>query len=92
MQSEQIVGWLAFGVTLIYTVLGLPLQIQKNRRNRSTAGLSLFMSVLLLCTFSVWVVYGMVKHPHDWYIVASNFPGALCVSVLLYQFWKYRNR
>ena len=92
MPSEHVVGWIAFTVTLIYTVLGLPVQIRKNMKNQSTSGLSLVMNVMLLCTFCIWVVYGLVKMPHDWYIIGSNFPGALCVSILLVQFWKYRNR
>jgi uncharacterized protein with PQ loop repeat len=92
MNSEHIAGWIAFAVTVVYTVLGLPVQIRKNRKNRSTAGLSLVMNVMLLCTFCSWVFYGLVKTPQDWYIVGSNFPGAVCVSILLAQFWKYRDR
>jgi uncharacterized protein with PQ loop repeat len=92
MNSEHVVGWIAFAVTVVYTVLGLPVQIRKNSLNKSTAGLSLFMSSALLCTFSVWVVYGMVKDPRDWYIVGSNSPGVACMSFLLFQFWKYRKR
>ena len=89
MTWEHAVGWIAFTVTVVYTALGLPVQIRKNQRNRSTSGLSLFMSIALFCTFSSWVIYGLVKCPKDWYIVGSNAPGVACMVIILYQFWKY---
>ena len=89
MKLIDVVGWIAFLITLIYTSLGLPDQIRKNHKNRSTQGLSLPLYVMLLFTFSIWVVYGSLKSPPDWYIVGSNFPGALCVIIILYQFRIY---
>ncbi len=92
MPFSESVGWAAMLITVAYTCLGLPAQIRKNADQKSTQGLSLFMNVMLLFTFSIWVVYGFTKRPIDWFIVASNFPGALCIIVILFQFWKFRPR
>ncbi len=92
MNSEHVLGWIAFAVTIVYTALGLPVQIRRNAVNRSMTGLSLFMTSALLCTFSSWVAYGLVKNPRDWYIVASNLPGVIGAAALMFQFWKYRKK
>ncbi|MBI5961486.1 MAG: PQ-loop repeat-containing protein [Chloroflexi bacterium] len=86
------VGFSAFLITVIYTCLGLPVQIRKNYRSKSTAGLSPFMILLMACAFSTWVIYGLIKSDQDWYIVGSNFPGAVFSFTILSQTWRYRSR
>ena len=90
MNLVDTIGCTALIITLTYTCLGLPAQIRKNYVNKSTAGLSLFMTIMLLLTFSSWVTYALVKSPQDWYIAGSNFPGAICVVIVLCQFRLYR--
>ena len=92
MTTEHIFGALATAITLAYTCIGLPAQVRKNTREQSTGGLSLFMYVLSFMTFFIWVVYGLVKAPRDWFIIASNFPGAVFVACILYQFRAFRGR
>jgi len=90
MSTADILGWFALVITLVYTCFGLPVQIRKNYLSKSTEGLSLFLMVALLFTFSSWVVYAAAKPDPDWYVIGSNAPGALCVLVILAQFYKYR--
>lgn len=90
MDIPNFVGWTATAITTVYTCIGLPAQIVQNHRVRSVGGLSLLMTLLLTCTFLAWVAYGLVKSPIDWFIVISNFPGAVCVVALLAQFALYR--
>lgn len=90
MSIVDIWGWIALVITVIYTCFGLPVQIYKNFKSKSTEGLSLFLMIMLLFTFSSWVVYATVKQPKDWYVIASNFPGAVCVLIILTQFVLYR--
>ena len=92
MAIVDIVGWIATVITVVYTCLGLPVQIHKNYTNKSTAGISLFLMVMLFLTFSSWVVYGLVQSPQNWFIIGSNFPGSVCVVIILCQFWAYRIR
>jgi uncharacterized protein with PQ loop repeat len=81
----DVAGFLAFLVTVAYTCLGLPSQIRKNHASGSAAGLSLVSTILMLCTFSSWLVYGLVKTQRDWYLVGSNLPGTLCALIILLQ-------
>ena len=90
IKLADVVGLVAFLITVIYTCLGMPVQIRKIYRAKSTGGLSLVTMLLMFSTFSSWVVYGLVKTEIDWYIVGSNFPGAVGVLVILGQFWFYR--
>ncbi len=89
MSIVDIWGWIALVITLIYTCFGLPVQIFKNFKHKSVEGLSLFLMIMLLFTFSSWVVYAGVKPEPDWYVIASNGPGALCVLIILGQFVIY---
>lgn len=90
MNIVDIWGWIALVITIIYTCFGLPVQIHKNYTTKSTEGLSLFLMIVLLFTFSSWVVYAAVKEPHDWYVISSNAPGAVCVLIILAQFALYK--
>ena len=91
MEVVDIVGLLALIITIIYTGFGLPVQIHKNYKAKSTKGLSLSMMILLFLTFSTWVVYGIVKMPMDWYIIISNSIGAVSGMIIISQFWAYRS-
>lgn len=90
MPLLHIIGWSVAVITLIYTALGLPMQIRKNSVNKSTSGLSLFMTLLMFLTFSSWVFYALLKS--DWYILVPNFVGGVGAMILLVQFWLYRGR
>lgn len=92
LQIVNLVGFLAFLITVTYTCLGLPVQIYKNHQSKSISGLSLTAVILLFFTFTSWVAYGWVKPEKDWFVIGSNFPGILCTVVILYQFMLYRKR
>lgn len=83
------VGLIAFLITLVYTLIGLPSQIVQNHRRRTMHGISLLMNVVLFFTFSIWSYYGALKS--DWYIVGSNVPGLVCIAAILGQFYIFRN-
>jgi uncharacterized protein with PQ loop repeat len=92
MHGAELIGWLAFSITVVYTCVGLPTQIRRNYLTRSTSGLSLFMVVVLTLTFLVWLAYGLALTPRNWFIIGSNLPGAAFVMVILAQFWLYRRK
>ena len=88
--DPQIIGTTATIITLLYTVLGLPTQIIKNNKLKSVNGISRFMSVMLLLTFTSWVIYAITKN--DYYILISNLPGAICALIILFQFYWFRKQ
>jgi uncharacterized protein with PQ loop repeat len=89
MNIIDLVGLVACIITTIYTAFGLPVQVLKNHREKSTAGLSLPMMSMAFCTFTSWVVYGFVKPIPDWYVIISNGPGVVCTALILVQFYLY---
>ena len=83
-------GTLAMISSIIYLCFGLPVQIFKNYKRKSTEGLSLFLIIFCASTLLMWSLYAWVKDPKDWYIIASNIPGLIFSIVLLFQFRVYR--
>ena len=90
MSVVNILGWIALIITVVYTAGGLPVQVRKNIADRSTAGLSFFMVVLLFMTFCSWVAYAVARR--DWYIGVANSVGAVSALIILIQFYLYRRR
>ena len=81
MEVVDLFGGNTLIFTLIYTGLGLPVQIRQNIIRRSVGSLSLFMAVLLFLTFSSWVAHGLIKR--DWFMVVPNLTGAIFALVIL---------
>lgn len=89
--AELALGYAASTAMLIYTGLGLPMQVVENVRRRSTHGLSRSMFALSFTAFVLFAAYGAVKDPVDWFLVVSNVPGALLTGTILVQFQVYRD-
>ena len=88
--DAQILGTIACGSSLLYMVFGIPTQILKVYRRKSTDGLSLFMTCTLLATTTAWVIYSIpIK---NYFIMIANVPGAIAALIILFQFWWYRGR
>jgi uncharacterized protein with PQ loop repeat len=90
MNPVDIMGWIATIVTISYTGYGLPVQLFKNYKKKSTEGLSLSMIMMMFLTFLSWVIYAAMKLPPDPYIMICNSIGALGAFLMLIQFWIYR--
>ena len=90
MNVVDTIGLGACIITTVYTSFGLPVQVYKNYKNKSVEAFSLVMTLMMLLTFTSWVVYGFVKPSPDYYVIVSNLPGAVCATLLLVQFALYR--
>lgn len=86
----DVLGCMAMMSSIVYLCFGLPVQIVKNYKRKSTEGLSLLLIVFCACTLILWSSYAWVKDPKDWYILGSNVPGCIFSLALLFQFWSYR--
>jgi uncharacterized protein with PQ loop repeat len=75
----------ALVITVVYTVLGLPMQILRNYKTKSAAGLSLFLMIIPTVSFVIWAAYGFVKAPVGWYLFIANLPGVLFGSRILFK-------
>mgnify|MGYP001590458357 FL=1 len=86
--SSQVLGVVACISSLLYMAFGLPIQIRKIYKEKTTAGLSLFMILTLFGTTTSWIVYSLTIR--DKFILIANVPGAICALIILVQFWLYR--
>jgi uncharacterized protein with PQ loop repeat len=75
MFIEDILGWMAMVSSILYLCFGLPLQIIKNYKQKSTQGLSLMLIVFCSITLVMWSLYAWYREPTDWYILGANLPG-----------------
>lgn len=91
MNTIQMLGWFALVVSVIFTAFGLPVQIVKNYKNKSTEGLSLWMFFMMFVTYLSWVLYAYAHTPPDWFIIIPNTIGMAGNIFIMWQFFIYRN-
>ncbi len=82
-------GFLASLISLTVVFYGLPIQILKNYQNRSCRGLSLELVVVTFFAYSTWSAYGLTKP--DWFLFASQTPGAILALLIILQFVRYED-
>jgi uncharacterized protein with PQ loop repeat len=90
MTTNCVLGWLASFGTIAYLSVGVPFQIHKNFRNKSTKGFSLGLVIFMIVSIVLWMAYAWTKEPKDLFILGSNLPGLLFSLILLGQFYLYR--
>ena len=90
MNTIEMLGWFALIVSVIFTSFGLPVQIVKNYKNKSTEGLSLWMFSMMFVTYLSWVLYAYAHTPPDWFIIIPNSIGMVGVLFIMWQFFIYR--
>lgn len=86
------IGLLASIAALSTSFWGLPAQIVKNFKNKSSEGLSPSLIISSTISYGLWSAYGWTKEPMDWFIIASQTPGSVLFLVLLFQLYFYRDR
>ncbi len=90
MDAAEIVGRLAFIVTVSFASVGIMAQIIKNYKAKSTEGLSFITMSMQFSCFVLWSLYGYLKK--DFNLIGANVPGCFFVGVILWQFLAYRKR
>ena len=84
---SSIFGIIAMSVSLCVVFLGLTSQIWKNHKRKTCEGLSFTLMLVTLIAYSVWAVYGLTKP--DWFLAASQTPGAILALVIIFQYLIY---
>ena len=85
-------GGAATAMGIIVALVGLPAQIVKNYKNKSTKGLSISFWLLAYINCWLWLSYGSMKAVPDWYIIIANIPFLCFASIILFQFILYRQQ
>lgn len=84
-----VIGVATTVVSILVKVIGLPDQIRKNHRRKSTAGLSVPFFVLGLVSYALWTVYGALKQ--DWVLILGQGAGMVTMGIIAWQIYRYRD-
>ncbi len=90
MTTAHVLGTLAAGASLVFVLVGLPIQILKNKKRKSCEGLALSPFLFALVSYSLWAAYGFASH--DYFLAYSQTPGSFFVLIILLQFFIYRKQ
>jgi len=83
-----IVGSIALILSILLKVVGLPDQIKKDLKRKSTEGLSTIFIILFWLTYIIWTMYGILKE--DWFITIGHGVGVVTTGIILLQIRKYK--
>ena len=76
-------------VTLLFILIGVGAQIKFNWKRKSVQGLSLTFSILAMLVPASWAWFGFLSGAVI--MGAIQALGAVVASIIIYQFWLYRN-
>lgn len=85
-----IIGTATTIVAVLVKLVGLPDQVIKNYKRKSTEGLSVPFFLLGLLSYVLWTFYGILKG--DMVVALGQGAGVLTMGIIAYQIWIYRNR
>jgi uncharacterized protein with PQ loop repeat len=86
--ASALVGSSVLLVSILSKVLGVPDQIRRNWKRKSTAGISPLVYVLSLSSYALWTLHGIMQG--DLYVVGAQSIGIFTSSSILFQMWMYR--
>lgn len=89
--NVELLGLIAAGITTIYTMFGVPSQVIKSYKRKSTEGLSFASIGTLFLGFVAWVLYALSMTEMNYYILIPNALGALGNAVILLQMISYKS-
>ena len=84
------IGFLTLVIGILVKVIGLPDQIKKNYKRKSTDGLSTPFMFLSLIAYSLWTIHGIIQK--DMILVFGQGLGIMTVGIILYQVYIYRDK
>lgn len=85
-----IVGVLTTIIGIVVKIIGLPDQIRKNLRRKSTEGLSTTFMLLSFLAYCLWTLHGLLRH--DLVLVIGQGLGILTTAIIIWQIFIYRKK
>lgn len=83
-----VIGIVTTIVSILVKVIGLPDQIYKNHKRKSTLGLSVPFFTLGFVSYALWTAYGILKQ--DWVLILGQGAGMLTMGIIAWQIYLYR--
>lgn len=93
MDKATLIGVIGAATTIVAVLVkfvGLPDQVIKNYKRKSTEGLSVPFFLLGLLSYALWTFYGILKG--DIVVALGQGAGVLTMGVIAYQIWLYRKK
>lgn len=93
MDKATLIGVIGTATTIVAVLVkfvGLPDQVIKNYKRKSTEGLSVPFFLLGLLSYALWTFYGILKG--DKVVALGQGAGVLTMGVIAYQIWLYRKK
>jgi ADP-ribose pyrophosphatase YjhB (NUDIX family)/uncharacterized protein with PQ loop repeat len=84
----EVISFLTLLVGVLVKVIGLPDQIKKNYKRKSTEGQAISFWIIAWLAYLLWWYYGVLKH--DIVIIIGQGLGVLTTGVILWQVFIYR--
>lgn len=86
----SIVGLLTLIMGIVVKVIGLPDQIRKNHKRKSTEGLSTMFMVMTFTAYSLWTLHGILRN--DPVLIFGQGVGIITSGIILGQIFIYKKR
>ena len=83
-----VVSFLTLAIGILVKVIGLPDQIKKNYKRKSTEGQATSFWVIAWLAYLLWTYYGILKN--DGVIIIGQGLGVLTTGIILWQIFIYR--
>lgn len=85
-----VIGFLTLIIGILVKIIGLPDQIRKNYKRKSTEGLSTAFMFLSLIAYLLWTIHGILQK--DLVLVFGQGLGILTTGIIIWQIFKYRKK
>ena len=83
-----VIGVLTIIFSILVKVLGIPDQIRKNFKRKSTKGLSTIFFILTLIAYSFWTIHGIIQK--DTILIIGQGAGIITTGIIVSQIILYR--
>ena len=90
LNFPAIVGVATIIIGILVKLFGFPDQFLKNRRRKSTEGLSSIFIVLAFVSYLLWTLHGYLQK--DWVLIIGQGIGVLTTGAIVYQIMIYRKK
>ena len=86
----SIVGFFTTTVAILVKIVGLPDQIKKIYKRKSTEGISMIFFILAFLSYFLWTIHGIFQK--DNVLIIGQGAGMITTGIILTQIFIYRKK
>ena len=88
LTAAAIIGISTVIIAILVKIVGLPDQIRKNYRKKSTRGLSTVFILLTTLSYTLWTIHGFMQQ--DPVLIIGQGLGVFTSGIIVFQIFRYR--